>query len=396
MSFKSSFWPLALLSVSIAAITFYTLSEKALSQEARPTASSLSAAPTIFPIAEQAETILRQSFEHKVAYSVDPSTRLILIPHHLVAGREIASLLSSIPAPKRVLLLSPDHFSIGDQPLATTRGVFTWQDKSIVANNQLTNQLIASLPKILQVQDKVFVREHGVRGLIPFLTQAWPNAEVNAVTVRVDSSVAVIDQLNLAIQQALSNDPDLLVAVTIDFSHELPAYVADLHDAYALNHLLARDDSATSNVEIDSPPLYRLLIFLSEALGQTFQVDAHTNSLRIMNALSQTSGTSHFIMSTKPGAAIAAPSTFTLVLDRARGISSTEERMYRGYDEVKTVTIPFPVAFIKEQTNDQTIWHPIPLTLKEDKTWRAVSDAERMKIPEKQLNTWITWAKLHL
>jgi AmmeMemoRadiSam system protein B len=137
-----------------------------------------------FVIREIPESVVDGSFRHAEHYSVDPNSRLLLIPHHLVAGREIASLLTSASPKKRILLLSPDHFSIGDHALATTNKAFRWKEQTVRPDLALNKRLLAAFPTAFRVQDNIFEREHGVRGLVPFLTQAWPQASVNVMTVR--------------------------------------------------------------------------------------------------------------------------------------------------------------------------------------------------------------------
>ena len=346
-----------------------------------------------FVIKEISQAVVDTSFQYTTDYTVDPTSRILLVPHHLVAGREIASLLSSSFIPQRVLLLSPDHFTKGKQALSTTRRPFTWNGQTITPNEALIARLSDALPQALQTQDDVFVGEHGIRGLLPFLQTAWPDADVTALTVRVDTSTTTMQQLAQTLHTELTRDPTLLIVVTIDFSHELPGYLADLHDAQAITQLQALNAEALNQVEIDSPPLFFLLTTLAKLEQTALHLHAHTNSLYLMNTQIAERGTSHLLMSAvSKSELVPATKRFTLFHDATRRIASSENRAYRGYDEVQEVTIPFPVVFVKETTTSTPIWHALPLKKTSETSWELVSDrAFRQLLSER--TQWETWAR---
>ncbi len=349
-----------------------------------------------FVITESSSSVVSTSFQHKNTYDVDPASRILLVPHHLVAGREIASLLSSSSIPRHVLLLSPDHFTKGKQALSITRRPFTWNGQTIPPNEALITTLSEALPDALQLQDDVFASEHGIRGLLPFLSTAWPDADVTALTVRVDTSTTTMQKLAQTLQTELARDPTLLIVVTIDFSHELPGYLADLHDAQAIAQLQALNADAFDQVEIDSPPLFFFLATLAKLEQTTLRLHAHTNSLYLMNTQIAERGTSHLLMSTV-SKSDPTPLTkrFTLFHDATRNIISSEDRVYRGYDKIEEVTIPFPAIFVQETTTSTTIWHAIPLRKMSETSWELVSDRTFKQLASERTQ-WETWARAHL
>lgn len=351
--------------------------------------------PTPFIIREIPDGVVDTSFRHAKRYPVDPGARLLLIPHHLVAGREITSLLTSVPTKKRVLLLSPDHFSIGKQALSTTNRPFDWNGNTIRPDPSLSNQFLTAHPQALRLQDSVFEREHGVRGLIPFLAEAWPKATVNVMTVRNDASTSTLNALSDQLHKLLEAGPDLIIVVTIDFSHELPAYLADLHDAQAIGHLEARNAEAFRRVEIDSPPLFFLLSKLAEQQNVRLTVQAQTNSLRLMYASTTELGTSHALMSSEPGLATTNSQRFVFFHDPTRAIQSSEDRAYRGYDEVREARIPFETVFVQEIHPDRILWHALPLQRTTNKTWELVSDQQFAALTNNR-RTWEAWAAENL
>ena len=377
----------------VAAIGVAILALSLFSRKA-PAPSATSNPP--FVITEISSPVVATSFQHKNAYEIDPASRILLVPHHLVAGREIASLLSSSFIPQRVLLLSPDHFTKGKQALSITRRPFSWNGQTIAPNERLIATLSDALPQALQTQDDVFVGEHGIRGLLPFLSTAWPEADVTAVTVRVDTSTTTMQKLAQTLQAELARDPTLLIVVTIDFSHELPGYLADLHDAQAITQLQALNAAAFDQVEIDSPPLFFFLATLAKLQQATLRLHAHTNSLYLMNTQIAERGTSHLLMSAV-SKSNPTPLTkrFTLFHDVTRTIVSSENRAYRGYDGVREVVIPFPAIFVQEATTSTPIWHALPLRNMSETSWELVSDRTFKQLASERTQ-WETWARTHL
>lgn len=347
-------------------------------------------------IPEVSSTLVSTSFHHRDDLQVDPASQILLVPHHLVAGRELASLLASSPVRSQTLLLSPDHFTKGKQALSTTRQPFVWNGQQINPTPGIIDTLLQEFPEALKIQDDVFTREHGIRGLIPFIQSAWPHTTVTPVSVRLDTSHQTIEQLARVLHRELETNPDLTLIITIDFSHDLPAYLADLHDAHSIKSLEYLDIEASKLVEIDSPPLFRLITTLTKLQNRSLQLHAHTNSLKLMKAEATLLGTSHLLMSQRSEPTLVNPTpTFTFFYDPSRKILSSEDRAYRGYDEVQIASIPFPAVFVKEEAHTSTIWHALPIQQRADSNWNLVSD-KQFAIMKSERAGWETWAAEHL
>ncbi len=349
-------------------------------------------------ITEIPASLVETSFSTRSEALVASGTRILLVPHHLVAAQQIASLLSSTPAPTRVLLLSPDHFSRGERAISFPKQGFSWKGRPIPTDPSLQRTLEQALQANARQSDAVFMREHGVRGLLPFLTTAWPNAQIIPLTVRNDAPAQALLDLASAIETHAMDDKTIVV-ITIDFSHDLPNYVADLHDLLAEDALRATDVHATDLVEIDSRPLFRVLNTLAASpnrppLGNV-RIHAHTNALRLMKAETTELGTSHFLASYSQGIAPQRRWTTTLIHDEHKPVTSKEDRFYAGFDRLTTSTIPFPTAFVRIEQATSTRWQVLPL--KQVGTgWLPLNDRERAALPQATVTRWIDWAKTHL
>jgi len=72
--------------------------------------------------------------------------------------------------------------------------------------------------------------------------------------------------------------------VSVDFSHYLPATLADVHDAYTLTNLQNLDSSSIQLSEVDSPQsLYFLIKYTLLKNAKSWHLFAHTNSGFLVN-----------------------------------------------------------------------------------------------------------------
>ncbi len=198
--------------------------------------------------------LLSQAFTAKRIWNVNNGSRVFIVPHHLVAAREIASLVSVVPEPSRVYLISPDHFSRGRSAFTSTDRGFLSFAGSTPNDPEQIRQLETALPASLRNDATLIEKEHGVTGLIPYMKHAWPNAAVIPVTVRLDTKDADRVALANVLVKLLKEDPRAIIVGSVDFSHYLPAEVADFHDELAEDVIRSLSFEQADRVEIDSPP----------------------------------------------------------------------------------------------------------------------------------------------
>ena len=295
------------------------------------------------------ESVLRQSmfleaWNARQAWKIQPGTRILLVPHHLVAAKEISSLLSSVSSrPSKVFFLSPDHFSQGKTTLTTTDAAF----------EGLTSFSAFSDIASLRSDAAPFQKEHGVTGLAPFIAKQWPEVPFKPIIIRLDTKQSDRDALSAALVDELKKDPQALLISTIDFSHYQPAEVADLHDELALDVIQSLADREADQVELDSPGALAITLKVARELGLgNVTIHAHTNSLRILKAEIAQDSTSHILASFAPGN-IQSQKTLSLffvgdmmfdrkVADRSKKdlaypfslIRGSEDRLFKGMDAV--------------------------------------------------------------
>jgi hypothetical protein len=86
-----------------------------------------------------------------------------------------------------------------------------------------------------------------------------------------------------------------MVLLSMDFSHDSVASVADARDDQAKQAILALDSSQVKDLNVDCPKgLWLLLATLGDLRRVKVQVAEHTNSARLTENLSQPDVTSYF------------------------------------------------------------------------------------------------------
>jgi AmmeMemoRadiSam system protein B len=324
-------------------------------------------------------------------YEIPAGTRLAIVPHHLVAMREIVSLLSSWPEPKpkRIFLVAPDHFSQGKTPLTSLKEDFTYLDKHVPNDTASVESLMRAVPN-LSLQPRVLEREHGIAALIPLIDQTMPGTKIIPIIIRTDTRHDEPLPLVDALENELS-DPDVAVIASIDMSHYLPEEFADLHDARTIDtiQMLAADESRW--LEIDSPGSMFVILELARRLGLgDARIHAHTNSLRILNSQTSDEGTSHMLVSFSPGTPKTERSSKSILFS-ALDIPTLENRLYYGQDDIRLPLPSYPNVAVSAVINKNGTRSIGIIPLIDDGDRKKIMPREqRLKLVEtwKQDGTW--------
>lgn len=245
-----------------------------------------------------------RAFAVKETWMFNAGARAAIVPHHIVAAKEIASLASALPETGTLFLLAPDHFSQGKTPITTTEESFVAsasQGISFEVDRSSVSRLLSSVTSS-RSDVRPFIREHGVSALLPFLSRANRVRRIVPIIVRENATAEDRDLLTRFLNAELKAHPDSFLLSSIDFSHYLPAVAADFHDELSLDvirSLSARDADAS---EIDSPPVLAVTLAVARELGLgDVTIHAHTNSLRLLKVGLSGEGTSHVFASFTPG-----------------------------------------------------------------------------------------------
>ncbi len=155
------------------------------------------------------------------------------VNHHTLATDLLARFFSELGRCRldvtRVIVLSPDHFHVGQTFITTFTDGYRTQGDFVSVDQKAVEDLLAEVPSA-RVNHDLFVNEHGVASLIPFLHQALPTASVVPVTINASISQTEAETMVQWLKGELK-DLHTIVIVSSDMSHYLADVQARKNDA---------------------------------------------------------------------------------------------------------------------------------------------------------------------
>ncbi len=259
---------------------------------------------TLYPQMSQAQLVGIErgiaAVEGKVTPNPGYAVRAAIVPHHLTATETLAAGVAMLrrEKPKRIVLLSPDHFSVCSEMLCTTNGVFATPSGNVLTDANAVRALLR-FPSI-SLDPALFEREHGIFTIIPYLSYYLPGVPIVPIAVTADFRWrGRADAILNAIKGII--DDETLLLVSSDFSHYLPLREADRMDEETAKMIFAKDFSGIAHLknpdQSDCPACLWVLARIADEHGfYNPSVIRHTNSARILNETATPSTTSHFAM----------------------------------------------------------------------------------------------------
>jgi len=217
------------------------------------------------------------------------------VTHHFLASGLMVRFFEALRAetsPETIILIGPNHFhhgsaniSLSSLPWKTPFGIVE-TDRSIVQRIKAAT----SLPE----DPEAFTGEHSVGVLVPFLKFYFPHSRVVALLVDVNAQENRLKELRGLLSGFFGN-PKVLVLLSMDFSHDSIASIANSRDERAQQAISALDLSKVKELNVDCRKGLWLLLASLKDLGQVkTQVNEHTNSARLTGKLNQPDVTSYF------------------------------------------------------------------------------------------------------
>jgi MEMO1 family protein len=168
------------------------------------------------------------------------SLRAAIVPHagYDFSGAIAAHIYARVAAerpPESVLILGVDHQGLGAGPALSKR---SWETP--LGPVLVDRDLVRALERgPIVVDESAQAEEHSIEVQLPFLQYVLPQPRFVPLQVRFaafDHLLEIADAVRLALK-----DRDVLVLASTDFSHYLPARIAERLDALAIEAILARD-----------------------------------------------------------------------------------------------------------------------------------------------------------
>jgi AmmeMemoRadiSam system protein B len=164
-----------------------------------------------------------------------------LVNHHALASDLIVKIMRELarcrPDLKTVIIISPDHYGAGSQPVSFSRDPYQTNGELVTIDQSSLDRLIKMMPKAGE-NDRLFDREHGVGVLIPFLHHVLPDVSIVPIVARASIDVKSREQLETWLASESKNSAFILVSS--DMSHYLDKSIA------------IKNDEATKQALVDS------------------------------------------------------------------------------------------------------------------------------------------------
>ena len=204
----------------------------------------------------------------------------VTVPHHLLAADLLAGAFARVQGQKyrRIIILSPDHFSRSRTPFAITRRDFETALGRLTTDRSAVNRLLVNP---LVTESSLFSHEHGVQALLPFIAHYCPGALIVPIALRHSSQPADWEALAQSLAPLLG--PDTLLVQSTDFSHYLSHQEARRRDQETLRVLSGGDPREILNLRepdhLDSRGCqYLQLLLQRQVFGVGPTVIANRNS----------------------------------------------------------------------------------------------------------------------
>lgn len=208
-----------------------------------------------------------------------------IIPHHLLPADLLASFFKRI-SHQRVetyILIGPNHHEKGNSKILTSDWNWNTPFGEVKANTQVIDALVQETPTLIDTD--VLEYEHSVAGIMPYIKQYSPDANVIPLILSNTLTADELDSLALKIEPFITKNT--VVLAPVDFSHYLRSEEAEAHDKvtweaiqnFDIDHLLHMDSD-----NLDSPSSISLLLLLMKYESTvSMHLYENTNSGRLLN-----------------------------------------------------------------------------------------------------------------
>jgi len=240
---------------------------------------------------------LYDSFFVRGEETVPESTKQVkgaIIPHHLLAGHNIASFFLYLQKqkPKNIILISPNHFMTGGGEIVATERDWKTIYGEVETDRRFLRKLYKEIP--LHINESAIEGEHGIHSLIPFIAKTLPDTKVTSFMLKETASAETLN--NFADVLAEHADEDTIFLSSIDFSHYQTPAVGAFHDEVSRNVIKSFDFDRLDMLEIDSKASLRVFLSLMEDFGSEEVFAEHrSNSGDLTVTYADRDHTTHYV-----------------------------------------------------------------------------------------------------
>jgi AmmeMemoRadiSam system protein B len=172
--------------------------------------------------------------------------------HHFLAQGLITNFFCGIEnIPRHVIIVSPDHFNrFHDQKTIAYVASLSWDTPFGAVSNDDMFERISDVRGV-EVNDTLFLTEHGVYTLVPFVAKYFPGAEITSLVVNAKADQKMLSALGKEMRDM--DDDNTILIVSSDFSHHGDRQTTLLRDQKSLDLLAHFSSETVNNIVCDCP-----------------------------------------------------------------------------------------------------------------------------------------------
>ncbi len=257
-------------------------------QQARPPAA------TQRPVAQQplaTNFYVQQEFNAHTAsavqYPIQGQITAAVVPHHLLAGKLIASLFATAATGEydAVVVLATSHYKNTGRVLTTTAG---WQTAlgTVACEGPLVRSFMQDRIIAAKADDAALQADHAASSLLPYIAHYLPGLPVATLLMANGTSADIQRQVAKQLH-AYSQNRRLLVVASIDFSHYLTPQQAEANDTVTLEAVRRFDTAALAEMDdgyLDSPEAMTVLLeYLRLQGNESIEMLEHSSSDKLLS-----------------------------------------------------------------------------------------------------------------
>ena len=193
------------------------------------------------------------------------------VPHHLTAGRLIASLLKTASESRKstdtIVVCATMH--VGKTDFITT-SFYDWNTPFGVlkCDRQLAKQLSDGMGAV--TDNEMAALDHGIAALVPYIKYYFPNSEIVYTLIDNRAGDDTAEKLTSLLED-MDREKDCFCLFSADFSHYLVPEQTELHDRETLEAVMEKDlgkIALMTDSNVDSPIVLETFTRLSCKLGE--------------------------------------------------------------------------------------------------------------------------------
>lgn len=289
----------------------------------------------------------------------------IIVPHHNIVAINRQNFLQIVrllrPYTKKIILISPDHFSTNQKLISYTDTDWNLSNGKIFYDHSFDSSYLTANNQLLK-------NDHGIYNIMPDIKTYF--GDVTVVPILVGQRLSQ-DELN-NLYGKINNYCrwDCMFISSIDFSHYLPASMADVHDSFTLDSLYSKNLNKIFSSEVDSPQSLYLVSKFAFTKNQKFTLFDHTNSgFLVRNPDMETTTHIFGLFNRIPSFSkniVKTKLSLPRPIDQSKNLNSLGIRFFYGFDDISTNSTLPNFAIISVESNNKVVQSFFPILTQND------------------------------